>query len=856
VSLINIRASLGRTLWRYPLAVALLLAIVALRVEITPWVGRDSPLLVLLVPVITAALLFGYGSALLCALVAPVLATIYLHQDFDIRNPVGWVAHVALFEALALSTIVLIEQLVRSHQRLRENEGRLRLAMDASALGVFEWSSATQEVLLSNARMAEMLGLDSAVQPERVSGADLLAMIHEEDREKIAQCMSSSGLKHACSTHFRIQRDDDWRDIEISGSAIDAPGRTAFIGVARDLTQEIRERDRSALLESVVLSSGDAICSESLDGRITSWNPAAEALFGYSSAEAIGQPMSLVIPAELAEENASLLERAAESSSVSHPTERLHKSGAKLQVAVTVSAIHDAQGAISGFCRIIRDLSEQQRALRQLARSEQRFQQLADAMPQIVYVLDNHRNVHYLNRRWREYTGFSIADHETSQQVIPPEDLQRLYADWDENVPKLKPHTTEFRLRSKTGEFRWFMRRAAPILNEEGGVDMWIGTSTDIHEQKQIQKALAEADQRKNEFLAMLAHELRNPLAPALSIASLLERKATDTTAVQQMGGILKRQTSHLARLVDDLLDVSRITRGKINLKRERVILQNALERALEGIHPSLISKSQAIKLAVPQRPVAVEGDLVRLTQVFGNLLANASKFSPEGSTIHIALESKDGRAHLAIRDPGVGIDRQMLPRVFDLFMQADQSLDRSQGGLGIGLTIVKQLIELHGGEVAAHSEGVNRGSEFSVILPLAEGSSASPDQPAHRTRRKSILIVDDNVDAAMSLSMLLEFEGHEVRTAHDANSALRTLDEFNAEVAVLDIGLPGIDGYALAELIRQRPANIPRIIALSGYAPEESLREDKRFDAHLIKPVQMELLLTTIGTLSGQSVA
>jgi signal transduction histidine kinase len=406
-------------------------------------------------------------------------------------------------------------------------------------------------------------------------------------------------------------------------------------------------------------------------------------------------------------------------------------------------------------------------------------------------------------------------------------------------------------LRSKSGELRWFLRRTAPIFNENGTVDMWIGTSTDIHEQKQTQTALLEADKRKDEFLAMLAHELRNPLAPLLSIASILEHRASDPTAVQQMGGILKRQTSHLARLVDDLLDVSRITRGKINLKRERVILQSALERALEGMHPRLIAKSQAIKLAVPQRPVSVDGDLVRLTQVLGNLLSNASKFSPPDSTIYVSLDAIGREARITIRDPGVGIDRQFLPLVFELFVQADQSLDRSQGGLGIGLTIVKQLVELHGGRVEAHSEGVNSGSEFVVTLPLAEEHAAPiTASPQSRSLNARVVIVDDNVDATVSLQMLLEFEGHEVRVTHDAHSALQVLEAFTADVAIVDIGLPDIDGYALADIMRQRFGERLRIVALSGYAPEEALRKDKRFDAHLIKPVQIELLASTISSL------
>ncbi|HEU4603713.1 MAG TPA: PAS domain S-box protein [Steroidobacteraceae bacterium] len=849
----SLPASLRVTPLRYLLGILLLVAVVAARFQLSPWIGQDSPLLVLLVPVVVAALLLGTGTAVLVVVLAPFVATIYLHPSFHFRDPWGWLAHLALFEVLAVGAIVLIEQLCRSHERIQEDEERLRLAMDAAHLGVFEWRLVSQEMVLGNAQMEEMLGLDTRTS-SHIPADDLLALVHPDDRDKAQVCMQQAGQQDGrTAIQLRVSHGAQWRDVELIGKRVTRADEQRLIGVARDLTQQNRERARGALLESIVVSSGDAIFSETLDGQITSWNPAAQALFGYSGEEAIGNPTSLVIPPELQQENAHLIAKAAHGPAVAYSTERVHKTGRRLQVAVTISAIHDASGAITGYCRIIRDIYEHQRALREVARSEQRFQQLADAMPQIVYVLDVKRNVLFLNRRWREYTGYDTADNETNNKVIPKEDLQRLYTEWNEHAPKLRAHTCEFRLRSRTGELRWFLRRAAPIVNEDGTVDMWIGTSTDIHEQKQIQSALVEADKRKDEFLAMLAHELRNPLAPMLSIASLLEVKATDTTSVQQMGGILKRQASHLARLVDDLLDVSRITRGKINLKRERVILQNVLDRALEGAHPQLIAKSQAIKLATPQRPISVEGDVVRLTQIVGNLLSNASKFSRQDSTIHLQLEPHGGRARITVRDTGAGIDPQFLPHVFELFMQADQSLDRSQGGLGIGLTIVKRLVELHGGQVEARSEGLNRGSEFIITLPLlAERTSQPGPSPEMQSSRKRILIVDDNVDAATSLQMLLEFEGHEVKSVHDAQSALRALPEFEAEIAIVDIGLPGIDGYALADLIRQREAPRPHIVALSGYAPEESLRDDKRFDAHLLKPVQIDVLTSTIDSLSG----
>jgi PAS domain S-box-containing protein len=505
---------------------------------------------------------------------------------------------------------------------------------------------------------------------------------------------------------------------------------------------------------------------------------------------------------------------------------------------------------------VVRDLTARHTAQQALARSERRFQHMADALPDIVFVIDQDRKLHYLNKRWQEYTGRTTAEWKDLVELIPDVDLERMEQAWREYEPRAQGYSVEFRLRNRKGELRWFLRRSVPVLNAQGEVELWIGTSTDIHEQKLAQTALTEADRRKNEFLAMLAHELRNPLAPIVNIASILQSKAGDLTAVHQMSDILRRQTSHLARLVDDLLDVARVTRDKIQLHKEPLILRTAVDRALEGVHPLLIARSQAVKLVNAPRPITIAGDLVRLTQAIGNLLTNASKFSPDGATIFVTIEENLGEARVRVRDQGVGIDGQVLPLIFDLFMQADQSLDRAQGGLGIGLTVAKRLVELHGGRIEARSDGPGRGSEFMIALPLAPGSSqdAGPDTSSRAVARR-VLIVDDNIDAAISLLMLLEMEGHEVRAVHDGSSALRELEKFAADVVLLDIGLPGMDGYAVAELIRQQAqGQAPILVALSGYAPDESgAMSDARFDAHLTKPVHLPRLLEI---LASQAVA
>jgi len=352
---------------------------------------------------------------------------------------------------------------------------------------------------------------------------------------------------------------------------------------------------------------------------------------------------------------------------------------------------------------------------------------------------------------------------------------------------------------------------------------------------------LLEADRRKNEFLAMLAHELRNPLASILNIAPILGSRAYEPSTVRQMSGVLLRQASHLARLVDDLLDVARITSGKIELRLQSLVVQDIIVDALETTRPLLAVRRQSVAFDPPAEPLVVDGDPDRLTQVVGNLLSNAAKFSPDEGRIQIGLARVEGVVQIRVRDEGVGIDAQILPHVFDLFVQGDQSLDRAQGGLGVGLTVAKRLVELHGGRIAVRSEGPGRGSEFTIVLPagaLAGGEQAVAEVQPIQTRR--ILVVDDNADSAMSLTVLLEMEGHEVRSARNGLAAMQELERFAAQVVLMDVGLPGLDGYATADLIRQRCGTAaPFLVALSGYAPQEA----GSFDAHLTKPLQLALL-------------
>ena len=362
---------------------------------------------------------------------------------------------------------------------------------------------------------------------------------------------------------------------------------------------------------------------------------------------------------------------------------------------------------------------------------------------------------------------------------------------------------------------------------------------------RQSEERLREEARRKDEFLAMLAHELRNPLAPIRNSAQVLRLLGQADPNLQRASDMIERQVAHLARMVDDLLDVSRITRGKVQLQKEPVELAPVLARAVETTRPLLDARRQELTVTLPPDPVVVEGDTTRLAQVVSNLLNNAAKYSEEGGHIRLTLERGLAQAVIRVRDHGLGIPADLLPRVFDLFTQGDRSLARSEGGLGIGLTLVKNLVEMHGGTVEAFSEGPGRGSEFVVLLPrLERGRGRRPGREAEPARvptaSRRVLVVDDNPDAAESLALLLRVEGHEVRTAHDGPAALKAATEFQPEVIFLDIGLPRVSGYEVARQLREQ-LGLKKVllVAVTGYGQEEDRRRSREagFDAHLTKP-------------------
>jgi PAS domain S-box-containing protein len=447
---------------------------------------------------------------------------------------------------------------------------------------------------------------------------------------------------------------------------------------------------------------------------------------------------------------------------------------------------------------------------------------------------------------------------ESFRALVHPDDRERVGRAIEEAVQSRTGYHAEFRSLRADGSVGWISARGRVFSDASGRAVRMIGVGMDVTERRRLAdelearaRELAGADRRKDEFLAMLAHELRNPLAPLSAALGLLRNPGGDRERVL---AIADRQTQQLARLVDDLLDASRITQGKIALRSEVVSLADVVARAIEASKPAIEARGQVFRVDLPPEPVRLQADPVRLAQVIANLLDNAAKYTPDGGFVGLSAERDGDEIVLHVRDTGAGLAPELLPNVFDLFVQGDRSLDRPHGGLGIGLTIVKRLVELHGGRVEARSAGAGTGSEFVVRLPAmpaVAGATLAPRDDAARPSAPpnaalKVLVVEDNRDAAEVLATVVGLWGHEVRTVFDAPAALHVLDGWKPDVILSDLGLPRMDGYELARRLREPTAGCGAIlIALSGYGRDEDKRaaRDAGFDHHFVKPPDLTML-------------
>ena len=499
------------------------------------------------------------------------------------------------------------------------------------------------------------------------------------------------------------------------------------------------------------------------------------------------------------------------------------------------------------------------RAEQTLRDSELRYRSLANVLSNIPCAVDPIGRFVELQPAWSRYTGqgFERSRDFGWFDAVHPDDRVAARAAWVEALHARKPYEVRVRIwHAATRTFRHVIARATPLMESEDRIREWVGAVTDIHEETEQARALVEADRRKDEFLATLAHELRNPLAPIRNSLNILKLTGKAEGALANVYQILDRQVSHMVRLVDDLMEVSRITRGHVSLRTEPTDVQAVLLAAIETSRPLIEEAAHRLDVSLPPEALRLNADPMRLAQVITNLLNNAARYTDKGGHIQLSARREGDEAVVSVRDNGRGISADMLPRVFDLFTQAAPGRQYAHGSLGIGLTIVRSLVELHGGRVEAHSDGLRRGSEFIVRLPLAGTARAAAGagvEPAHHSHRNRVLVVDDNRDAAESLGVLLALLGIETMTAHSGPAALEALDAFQPSVILLDLGMPGMDGYEVAQRVRQHPlGRRVTLVALTGWGLQVDKRrsEDVGFDQHLVKPVDLEVLRQVLDSL------
>ncbi|RZA01087.1 MAG: PAS domain S-box protein, partial [Moraxellaceae bacterium] len=505
---------------------------------------------------------------------------------------------------------------------------------------------------------------------------------------------------------------------------------------------------------------------------------------------------------------------------------------------ITLSAgpVHDAKGDIVGGVVAQTDITHQTLAESALRESEAKFRTITNAMPQMIWSTLRDGSRDYFNRQWYEFTGLPVdsLDGEGWNTIIHPDDYGQTYILWKNAVATGESFEHEYRLRHHSGNFRWILARAVPVTDDSGAIVRWMGSCTDLHDQKLTQDALRAADRRKDEFLAMLAHELRNPLAPISAAADLLQLANINSSQIKQTSEIIARQVKHMTSLVDDLLDVSRVTRGLIALENIVINAADIVTEAVEQVRPIIESRHHQLTVNLSPDAVFIQGDRKRLIQVLTNVLNNAAKYTPEGGHIELIMDKDTEHVLFHVRDNGIGMTDDTVHQVFELFAQAERSPDRSIGGLGIGLALVKSLVEHHHGEVSAHSKGLNKGSEFVISLPRVFYKSSienigSTSQLSTHTKKLNILIVDDNADAADVLTMLLEFAGYYVMTERHAKGAIERIKLQTPDVCLLDIGLPDMDGNELAQYFRGNPATEKSLlIAITGYGQAEDRKKSK----------------------------
>jgi len=866
------------SLKNYGLGLVAVTVAVLLRWVLDPLMGDTLPLVTLFGAVAAAVWVGGYRVAIPVALIGYgachylFIAPRGTFDITDVTNVVGLIAYL-----FTCSLIIVFGEIARVG-KTRVTQQREVFRVTLRSIGDAVLTTDTEGRITYINEVAESLTgwshKDALGQPlERVF--QILNEVTRQPVENPATRSLREGVVVGLANHtVLIKKDGNECPIDDSAAPIrDEQGYVSgCVLIFRDVSaQRLIERDKAnqlltaRLLASIVETSNDAIISKSLDGIIQSWNAGAERVFGFTAEEVLGRHISLVIPPERLAEEDQIIAKLSAGQRIEHfETERVRSDGQLIMVSLTISPIKDAAGNVTGASKIVRDVT----ARRRTERERQNFVTVVENSTDFIGMCDLQGLPFFINRAGLEMIGLDDLEEARNtpiQEFFFPEDQGMIMNEFFPAILANGHGEVEVRFRHfKTGEPRWMAYKVLTLTNAANEPVGFATVSQDVTERKQLADDLrrlaadlAETDRRKNEFLATLAHELRNPLAPMSNMLEVVKQAGDDAEVLKQAHDTIERQLGQMVRLVDDLLDLNRITYDRLELRRSEVELSSVVQQAVEVARPLIDAAGHDLIIDLPDEPVYLNADRARLAQVFGNLLNNSSKYTRPNGRISLSAKRIDHEVVLTVKDNGAGIPQDKLDQIFDMFMQVDLTAERSQGGLGIGLTLVKRLVEMHAGSIEARSAGEGEGSEFIVRLPvITKPSGAAQTGPAAEpSPQRRILIVDDNRDAADSLAMLMEITGNTTYVAHDGIEAIEEIEKHRPEVVLLDIGLPGLTGHEVCRRVRQQPwgKNIV-MIALTGWGQEDDRRksEEAGFNGHLVKPVDYDKLLELLSSLTN----
>jgi PAS domain S-box-containing protein len=785
----------------------------------------------------------------------------FLARSVPVKNDAGRIT-------TWFTTCTDIHEQREAEDRVRESETRLRATFEQTAVGIAQ-TDTSGRFLFVNRQLASMCGYDM----------DEMLELHMQEITHPDDLANNLELFHTAirdgqpfdieKRYLRKHGEPLWVHVSVSPIMNLEGSIDRVFAVIVDITdrkrtaQELKASLREVQDLKAAMDEHAIVAVTDPKGRITAVNDKFCKISGYERAELLGKDHRIVNSGKHPKEFFGNLWSTISSGHI-WKGEILNKAkdGRLYWVDTTIVPFLNDLGRPQQYIAIRNDITERKQAEQLIRESEERFRSMANNAPVLIWLSDPSHARIWMNTPWLDLVGRTLEEESGDGWLenVHPDDRAYCLATYAKAFKEHVAFTLDYRLRRKDGEYRWFFDHGTPRYDTAGNFLGFIGSCIDVTERRLAQELLENAGRQKDQFLATLAHELRNPLAPLRNGLHVLDLAERDMELTRQMRIMMDRQLDHLVRLVDDLMDLSRISRGQIELRREPVDLLTVASMAVEAVRPHISTKQQQLVVDLPAEPVVVYGDPTRLTQIVGNLLSNANRYTTMHGHITVRVQTVNGLARITVRDNGIGMEPDSIARAFDMFTQLEGSNgDSSGGGLGIGLNIVKRLVEMHDGVVQGHSEGKGLGSEFMVLLPVYHkgmGTQADHDRHLQQEAPQKILIVDDNRDAASSLFLLLQKRGHNVRLGHDGEQALTLAGEFKPELIIMDLGMPNVNGYDACQEIRRREwGRTMRIVALSGWGQKNDIRRSREagFDAHFIKPLsEKQLTGILLGTDHG----